>query len=82
MAQTILQFLEDCGLRVVSGFAPRDGVQVGEVDGPIPVAAVLDRYAGGGEHVVSINTLDVRPDGIRMLGPEWEEYRIVSSGNV
>jgi 8-oxo-dGTP diphosphatase len=78
MAGTILDYLLSLGLKLREPWSTRDGTAVAAVEGAIPVDAVLSHYAGAGPHVATINTLEVRPDGVRMLGPAWEEYRILA----
>jgi len=81
MAAMILDFLLSHGSTLHALWTIREGVEVAEVQGRIPVEAVLERFSGTGPHVVSINALEVQPDSVRMLGPAWEEYRITSTGN-
>ena len=81
MADIVLDFLLSQGLRLHRPWNEVNGVPTAVVEGPIPVDAVIARFAGSGPHVVAINTLDVQPDHVRLLGPAWEEYRIRSAGN-
>jgi 8-oxo-dGTP diphosphatase len=81
MASKIVSYLSELGMKVREEWQPVDGAQVAEVEGEIPVDEVLARFGGAGAHVLSMNMLEVRPDRIRMLGPSWEEYRIVPAGN-
>lgn len=80
IATTVLHFLASLGQKVCEPWTARDGIQVAQVEGQIPVQAVLQKFAGTGPHVLAMNALEVRPDYIRILGPAWEEYRIVSTG--
>lgn len=78
MAGTILDYLLSLGLKLREPWSTRDGATVAAVEGAIPVDVVLSHFAGAGPHVAAINTLEVRPGGVRMLGPGWEEYRILA----
>jgi 8-oxo-dGTP pyrophosphatase MutT (NUDIX family) len=69
VARAVLEFLTAQGL-------PSAGEW--RIKGPIPVAAVLARFARPGPHVAAINCLEVSPERIRILGPEFEEYLITS----
>ena len=75
-AGMILDFVLSQGLKLRASWSACGGVQVAEVSGRIPAAAVLTRFAGMGPHVAAINTLEVQPEFVRLLGPDWEEYRI------
>jgi 8-oxo-dGTP diphosphatase len=78
MANVVLDFLLRLGMKMREPWSTRDGVASAAVEGAIPVEAVLAEFAGRGPHVTGINTLEVRPDYVRMLGPDWEEYRITA----
>ena len=78
MAGAILDYLLSLGLKLHEPWSTRDGAAVAAVEGAIPVDTVLAHFAGAGPHVTAINTLEVRPDAVRMLGPTWEEYRIMA----
>ena len=71
-AHTILEFLLERGLTLARGWNGR----VAEVRGAIPVDEVLARFCAPGPHALSINRLEAKPDLIRLLGPEFEEYVI------
>jgi hypothetical protein len=71
-AAAILAFLVDRGLTVVRPW--QDGVA--EVRGAIPVEDVLARFCGPGSEAPAINRLEARPESIRILGPNFEEYLI------
>jgi 8-oxo-dGTP pyrophosphatase MutT (NUDIX family) len=75
IAAAVLDFLVSSGLKLLKPWRERAAT----VEGAIPVEAVLARFAGTGPHVTVINTLEVRPGYIRLLGPEWEEYRIATA---
>jgi 8-oxo-dGTP pyrophosphatase MutT (NUDIX family) len=81
IADIVLQFLLSQGLHLRQPWTTRGGAPTAIVDGPIPVTAVISRFSGPGPHVIAMNTLDVQPDRVRLLGPSWEEYRIESTGN-
>jgi len=80
-ATAVLDFLLSLGLGSRRSWSQRHGVHITRVEGPIPVEAVLARFAGTGPHAVAMNTLEVQPDHIRLLGPAWEEYRIDCAAN-
>jgi 8-oxo-dGTP diphosphatase len=73
-AQVVLDFLLARGLKLKRAWA--DGVA--EVEGAIPVAQVIERFARPGSHVPLLNLLEVRADNIRVVGLAFEEYRIQS----
>lgn len=50
------------------------------VRGAIPASAVLERFEGPGEHVEWVNCLEARPDYIRIVGLDFEEYFIRAEG--
>jgi 8-oxo-dGTP pyrophosphatase MutT (NUDIX family) len=72
VADAVLAFLAAKGLAVRRTWHD----QVAEVAGPIPVDAVLARFAGRGEHVMALSRFEVRVDAIRIAGPSFEEYVI------
>ncbi len=78
MAGTILDFLISLGLNLREPWRTIDGVRMAAVAGRIPVDAVLARFSGAGPHVPAINMLEVQPGHVRVLGRDWEEYRINS----
>ena len=55
-------------------------VKVASVEGVIPVAAVLERFAVPGAQFPIMNLLEVRPEQIRVSGLVFEEYLISASG--
>ena len=55
-------------------------VKVAQIEGPIPVGQVLDRFTAPLGHVPCLNLLEVRPDHIRMAGLGFEEYWIETAG--
>lgn len=73
VAGMVLDFLLSMGLEVRSAW---NAARAAEITGPIPVDALLARFSG--THVVGLNTLEVHPHLVRILGPEWEEYRIAT----
>ena len=77
-ANQVLDALLDLGLRLRAPWSTRDHTAEATVEGAVPVEALLARFAGCGPHVESINTLEVRPAQVRMLGPVWEEYKITA----
>jgi 8-oxo-dGTP pyrophosphatase MutT (NUDIX family) len=79
-ASLVLEFLLGHGLRLVRGWVEEGQGRAARMSGAIPVSAVLDRFAGPGSHVRSINCLEVRPDRIRIAGPLFEDYFIYAGG--
>jgi hypothetical protein len=71
-AAAILAFLVERGLTVVRPWQDR----VAEVRGVIPVEQVLERFCGPASEAPGINRLEARPESIRILGPDFEEYLI------
>ena len=76
----VLEFLLARGLRLVRGWAQEGNAQTARLSGAIPVNAVLERFAGPGSHVHSINCLEVRADRIRIAGPLFEDYFLYANG--
>jgi 8-oxo-dGTP pyrophosphatase MutT (NUDIX family) len=71
-ADAVLAFLAEAALELRSTWHD----QVAEVAGPIPVEAVLRRFAGQGPHVMAVSRFEVHADAIRIAGPSFEEYVI------
>jgi 8-oxo-dGTP pyrophosphatase MutT (NUDIX family) len=71
-ARLILEFLGEPE-------APWEG-KTARVRGPIPAGAVLERFGQPGEHVECVNCLEARPDYIRIVGLDFEEYFIRAEG--
>lgn len=71
-AQQILDFLAACGCSAVGPWAGREAT----VRSAIPAEALLEHFSESANLHPAINCLEVSADLIRMLGPEWEEYRI------
>jgi 8-oxo-dGTP pyrophosphatase MutT (NUDIX family) len=82
-ARLVLEFLLASGLPLRQGWSERSTqngpIQVAEVCGPIPVAAVLDRFSLPGKQIPRVTVLEVRPDAIRVVGLALEEYLIQAS---
>jgi len=87
-ACTVLDFLMSHGLTLDEGWVDRSAVQGADsrqvvkeaaVKGAIPVAAVLEHFARPGRHVLAVNCLEVRSDGIRLTGPAYQDYFIKGS---
>jgi 8-oxo-dGTP pyrophosphatase MutT (NUDIX family) len=79
-ASMVLEFLLARGLRLARGWVKEGQTREARLSGAIPVNAVLERFAGPGSHVHSINCLEVRPDRIRIAGPLFEDYCIYANG--
>jgi 8-oxo-dGTP diphosphatase len=84
-ASGVLEFLLAHGLTLIQGWAGgtaqpaqfgRQTPQVAAVRGTIPVSLLLTHYAQPGPHVPCLNTLEVRPDCVRVIGLAYEEYCI------
>jgi 8-oxo-dGTP diphosphatase len=71
-ADAVLAFLASQGIAVRHTWHD----QVAEVEGEIPVEAVLWQFAGPGPHVQAVSRFEVRADAIRIAGPSFEEYVI------
>jgi hypothetical protein len=67
------------GLTLVQDWTGRDGVMVAVVNGPIPVAAVRERFAFPGDQIPPVSLLEVRSECIRIAGWAREEYLIQGS---
>ena len=76
-ADAVLEFLRSRGLTQIGGWSDRgDGVKATSVSAPIPADAVLAHFTKHGPPFPTMNTLEVRPDFIRIAGLAWEEYLI------
>lgn len=75
----VLKFLASQGLCVESEWHDAGAAKVAVVKGLIPVARVVAHFAMPGRHVAAINCLEVGSRHVRILGPEFEEYRIDGS---
>jgi 8-oxo-dGTP pyrophosphatase MutT (NUDIX family) len=80
-ASLVLDFLLAHGLTLMRGWMKEGHARAARVRGAIPVDAVLERFAGPGRHVHSINCLEVRPDRIHIAGPLFEDYFIYAGGS-
>jgi 8-oxo-dGTP pyrophosphatase MutT (NUDIX family) len=75
-AAQLLDFLIAQGLPLVEGWAEeRPARWEASVGGTIPVGAVMERFAAPG-CVPPLNVLETRPDLVRLVGLDFEEYRI------
>jgi 8-oxo-dGTP pyrophosphatase MutT (NUDIX family) len=85
VARLALDFLLARGLQLRRPWReapPQNGdstgpARVAEVEGSIPVDALLERLSAGA-HVARANRLEARPECIRIHGLAYEEYRIES----
>ncbi len=71
-AQEVLNFLAAGGCPVERAWADREAV----VRCAIPAEALLAHFSAPGHLHPAINCLEASPELVRILGPEWEEYRI------
>ncbi len=71
----VLSFLLSHGLALAQDWTDREA----RVRGVIPVAAVVEHFSPPGRHMAGINCLELRPDSIRVAGPEYEKYVIYAS---
>jgi len=83
-ADAVLEFLLSRGLALRRGWEERTMRQgktakVAEVAGAIPIEGVLDRFSRPGGYALSVNCLEVRHEGVRIVGPAFEEYVIGAS---
>jgi 8-oxo-dGTP pyrophosphatase MutT (NUDIX family) len=85
VACSMLDFLLSHGLKLKSTWEDRMAqswtneriaVKAAEVEGAIPVALVAARFASAKENFPHVNLLELRPDCIRVVGLEFEEYLI------
>jgi hypothetical protein len=51
-------------------------VKLARVEGVIPVGQVVSHFSTPGTLFPSVNLLEIRPDGIRVVGLAFEEYLI------
>jgi 8-oxo-dGTP pyrophosphatase MutT (NUDIX family) len=77
-AREVLEFLTSQGLTKTGEWRDDGAMRTVTVQGPLPAAAVLDRFGRPGPHVAATNCLEVSPERIRIMGPEFEEYLIIS----
>ncbi len=75
-ARMALEVLLEHGVRI--GRSWSEGGRTAEVLGEIPVDAVWRRFSGPGDHVLSVNRLEVLPNRVSVLGLQFEEYVISS----
>ncbi len=89
IARSVLDFLLSQGLKLKRGWedrmeqpgtGERRAAKVAVLEGAIPVAPVIARFAAPRELFPRLSILEIRPDYIRMVGLEFEEYLIVVSG--
>jgi len=83
-AGLVLEFLLSRGLRLRREWTerrvrPGKTAKAAEIEGAIPVATVLERFARPGDYALSVNCLEVRRDSVRVVGPSFEEYFIDAS---
>jgi 8-oxo-dGTP pyrophosphatase MutT (NUDIX family) len=81
-ARVVLDFLLAQGLTLRQGWrdhAAPGPAKIAQVEGAIPVAAVLERFALPGTQIPKLSMLEVRHDSIRVVGLAREEYLIEAS---
>jgi len=86
VARRVLEFLRAEGLTVRQGWTDLGpgGAPVRKaacVAGPIPVAAVLNHFATPSGRFPGMSLLEIRPDCVRIVGLELEEYLIRTEPN-
>jgi len=81
-ARMVLEFLLARGLTLARDWADRDGTMVAVVNGPIPVAAVRERFAFPGGQIPPVSLLEVRSECIRIAGWTREENLKLPAGFV
>lgn len=74
-ANELVRFLCSQGMRVHEGWQARDGVEECVLEGTMPERAVA-QFCGPGLYFDVLNLIEVRADAIRVVGPEFEEYRL------
>ncbi|HEV3330262.1 MAG TPA: CoA pyrophosphatase [Bryobacteraceae bacterium] len=75
-AHLLLEFLLELGLKIQYDWEARDGRKVATVIGTIPVDTVLDHFAFPETQIPAVHALEVRPELIRVVGLDLEEYLI------
>ena len=80
VARALLDALVAHGCALDYGWVDRDGVKVATVRGRVPVELVLEKVWWPAAHIPRINMLEVRPDGVRVVGLAFEEYLIRATG--
>ena len=78
-ARGVLDFLLHQGLALRQDWMDAGARKVAVVDGPIPVKAVLEHFAGPGPRIPGVQLIEVRGTEIRVIGLEQEEYVIRAS---
>jgi 8-oxo-dGTP pyrophosphatase MutT (NUDIX family) len=79
-ARGVLSAVLDGGAALSGDWTPRGSRLVAEVSGRIQTAALRERYARPGDQALGINCLHLGEDRVRLVGPAYEEYLIVSRG--
>lgn len=84
-ARGVLEFLLGRGLRLMRSWQASEvsspdpmlrTAQVAVVEGTIPVAEVLARYAGASPSYPAVNMIEARPNVVRVIGLGFEEFVI------
>lgn len=73
-AQEVLDYLASQGCAIERGFLHGEAA----VRGAIPAGALLAHFSAPGNLHPAINCLEASARMVRIIGPEWEEYRIVA----
>ena len=77
VADALLAFVAARGCTIEHGWSGGEA----SVRGTIPVAEVVARFSQAGPHIFAMQRLEVRPERIRLVGPELQEYVIRAAGS-
>jgi 8-oxo-dGTP pyrophosphatase MutT (NUDIX family) len=78
-ARAVLDFLQEQGIPLRHDWIDAGERKVAAVEGPIPVKAVLDHFAGPHPRIPGVHLLEVRSTEVRVIGLAQEEYIIQAS---
>ena len=78
-ARQVLGFVVSRGLEQQGGWSDSAAGKTARIIGAIPAGEVLAHFSRPTNHLPAVNRLEVGPHRIVIAGPEFEEYRIVSS---
>jgi len=75
-ARGVLDFLLSLGIPLRRDWIDDGARKIAAVQGPIPVKAVLDHFAGPHSQIPPVHVLEVRSTEVRIIGLAQEEYLI------